>query len=341
MTENVALRNPVFIFGFPRSGTTLIRSVLGQHSQISLVNEPELIWALRHAGYNIGSIFAKDDLGDLIDQLKEIGLCRKHLERNFATTKPALINPGNELSFREVFELLLPKPEGNRMVWGEKSLNNLFFTKELLRIYPTALLIHIVRDPRSAILSYYQKTRQQKSGGKTNIETDLHAAWLLTVLYFARQARLWQRWVSIARVSEQLVPSENWIEISFEDFLIRPRQCLQWVCEIIGVDFEDGMLKSIGRRKDPVLAGSSAYAHKKLAQELDPSRAGSYQHLPDQLVWTTEKLAGSMMQHFGYRQMLPVLPLTQRLALNIALTVSSWPLRREEKSHLKKRCLAN
>lgn len=339
MADNAALRGPIFIFGFPRSGTTLIRSVLGQHSQISLVNEPELIWALRHAGYNIDSKFAKDERGDLINQLKAIGLCRKHLERNFAATKPALLAFGDELSFKEVFEILLPRPDGNRMVWGEKSLNNLFFTKEILKMYPAALLIHIVRDPRSVILSYYQKARRRTSGGKTNIEYELQAAWLSTVYYFAKQARLWQRWMSIAKISEKSVPSENWIEISFENFLKSPRQCLQSVCNTIGIAFEDRMLESVARRSDPVLAGNAAYAHKKLAQELDLSRAISYQELSGQLVYTIEKLAGPMMQQFGHRMINPVLPLAKRLALNIALIGSSWLLSRKEKSHLKKRCL--
>jgi hypothetical protein len=54
MEEKAAFKNPVFIFGFPRSGTTLIRSVLGQHSRITLINEPELIWARRHAGCDKG-----------------------------------------------------------------------------------------------------------------------------------------------------------------------------------------------------------------------------------------------------------------------------------------------
>jgi hypothetical protein len=340
MVENAALKSPVFIFGFPRSGTTLIRSVLGQHSKMSLVNEPELIWALRHAGYNIDSKFSKDDLGCLIDKLKKIGLCRKHLERNAETIIPAFLNSRDDLSFKEVFEKLLPKPNGNRIVWGEKSLNNLFFTKDLLKIYPTALLIHIVRDPRSVILSYYQKAQRRTSGENTNIENDLHVAWLRTVLYFARQARLWKRWMSIVRHSEQLISSDNWIEISFEDFLKNPQKCLRSVCGLISIAYEDRMIESVARRSDPVLATEAAYAHKKLAQDLDPSRAKSYRDLPGQLVWTIERLAGAMMQQFGYRLMLPDLPLTQRLALNMALTGNSWRLQRKEKAHLKKRCLA-
>jgi len=160
------------------------------------------------------------------------------------------------------------------------------------------------------------------------------------ILYFARQARLWKHWMSIARKSEQLVAAENWLEIKFEDFLKNPQKCLRSVCDLIGVAFEDRMIESVGRRSDPVLSTTAAYAHQKLAQDLDKSRAKSYQDLPDRLVWTIERLAGDMMQQFGYQLMRPDLQLIQRLAVNMILAGNSWRLQRAEKSHLKKRCLA-
>ncbi len=47
------MKRPLFIVGFPRSGTTLIRSIITQHSKINLRNEPELIFALRNKGYSV------------------------------------------------------------------------------------------------------------------------------------------------------------------------------------------------------------------------------------------------------------------------------------------------
>ena len=340
MVEKTALKSPVFIFGFPRSGTTLIRSVLGQHSKISLVNEPELIWALRHAGYNVDSRFSKNERSLLINKLKQIGLCRKHLERNAASIIPGFLDSGDDLSFNEVFEKLLPRPNENQVVWGEKSLNNLFFIKDLLSMYPQAILIHMIRDPRSVILSYYQKMRRRTSGENANIEYDLHVFWLRTVLYFQKQSSLWKRWMAIAMQSKQLISSDNWKEITFEEFLKTPQKCLRVVCDLIGIDYEERMLESVARRSDPVLATTAAYAHKKLAQDLDQSRAKSYLDLPGQLVWIIESLAGAMMQQFGYQLMSPDLPLKQRLALNMVLTGNRWRLQREEKSQLRKRCWA-
>jgi hypothetical protein len=336
MPDNTVLKSPIFIFGFPRSGTTLLRSILGQHSNISLVNEPELVWALRYAGYDLDSKFSREDRSIVLDKLKRIGLCRKHLENNTGLVT-AFINSRETLSFKEVYEKLLPRPNGNQLVWGEKSLNNLFFIGYLLRMYPTAVLIHIVRDARSVVLSNYKKQHRKASGKSPHIDHDPFVPWLQTVLYFAVQARLWKRWMSIARHSMQLIPADNRIEIKYEDLLENPKKCLQSLCDKIGLTYEDRMIDSAARRSDPVLTDRSAYAHEKLAQNLDQSRARSYKDLPDQLVWIIERQAGAMMQQFGYRLICPDLALSKRLALNMALAGNIWRIQREEKSRLRRR----
>lgn len=147
--------------------------------------------------------------------------------------------------------------------------------------------------------------------------------------------------MSIAKRSEQLISSDRWVEIKFEEFLRNPQTCLRPVCDSIGVEYEDRMLDPISRRSDPVLNTAAAYAHQKLGQDLDESRANSHEGLPGQLVWIVERQAGQMMQQFGYSLARPGLPAGQRLALNIALMGSRWRLNREVNAHLEKRCYSN
>lgn len=331
------LKNPVFIFGFPRSGTTLIRSVLNQHSRISLVNEPELVWALRHAGYDIDSKFSRNDRLELLEKLKQIGFGRKHLDRLSESIIADFLEFKGTLSFSEVFEKLLPRPQDDRIVWGDKSLNNLFFVHDLQKMYPNSLLIHIVRDVRSVLLSYFQKKRRKPSDAAAKIKNDFHVSRLSTVLFFARHATLWERWMSFARRSEQVISSSAWIEIRFEDFLKKPQECLRSVCDKIGVVYEDRILDTASRGSDIVLTTEAAYAHERLAQDLDKSRVHSYDVLPKQLVWIIERQAGIMMQQLGYRLICPTLPSWQRLALNASLAGYKRKLKREVDYQLRLR----
>ena len=341
MAEDERLKRPIFLFGFPRSGTTLIRSVLGQHSKIYLVNEPELVFALRQAGYDTDSKFSRDDRKSLIDKLKRIGLCRRHLSRLSESILNEFLNCKGILSFTEVYEKLLPRPHENYVVYGEKSLNNIFFVKELSRMYPQAVLVHIVRDARSTILSYFNKKRRVGSNELPDAKYRFYSWGLKTILFFYKQAILWRHWMSIAKRSEQLISSDKWIELKFENFLKNPQICLQPICDSIGLEYEDRMLDPVSRRSDPVLKTTHAYAHQKISQDLDQSRANSHEGLSGHLVWIVERQAGQMMLQFGYSLVRPGLPAWQRSALNIALAGNRWRLNREVNAHLKKRCCAN
>ncbi|MHC4561118.1 MAG: sulfotransferase family protein, partial [Planctomycetota bacterium] len=243
------------------------------------------------------------------------------------------------LSFVEVYEKLLPRPHGDQIAWGEKSLNNLFFVRDLIKMYPDSVIIHIIRDARSSLLSYFQKKQRDKSGKITKIARKLQSNWSKSIIFFAKQAILWKHWMSIARSSKQLIPPETWTEIRFEDLLEKPEDCLRSLCDKIGVAFEDKMLDPASRLSDPVLETEAAYAHQKIAQDLDKSRAHSYEILSPHLIWVVEKHAGEMMQELGYHLIRPNLPFWQRYTLITTLTRYRWIVKREVVSHMNLRCL--
>jgi hypothetical protein len=333
------MRYPLFVFGFPRSGTTLLRSVIGQHSKIRLFNEPELILALRHAGYSAASRFEKEDRKRLLSELGQIGLCGRHIQRLPEKILAEFLDGDQTFSFSDVYERLLPRPDGNHILWGEKSNNNVFFVRDLSVIYTHAIFIHIIRDVRSAVLSYYKKKMHRKSKNSLGFPATFSVSWFKTIGYFAQKAALWERWLAVARESKEHVAADSWIEIRFEDFLDNPRRHLQKVCDYANLTFEESMLDSALRRSDPVLFTDAAYAHKKLSHKLDKSRARSFEHLPSALLWTTERYAGKMMRHVGYELTEPELPARERMAIRLFLAGYDRKLRSSLKSHLSKRGL--
>src|SRR5262249_26925472 len=148
-----ALRNPLFILGYPRSGTTLLRALLGAHPQIHLVNEPELIRGIRTAGFGIHDHVAQEGRSRLLRVLNTIGLCRRHLSTLPPETLDRFLADQKDLSFKELYECLLPKPD-EVTIWGEKSLSNIFHIHELVQLYPNALFVHVVRNPQATLHSY-------------------------------------------------------------------------------------------------------------------------------------------------------------------------------------------
>jgi hypothetical protein len=326
------LRRPIFLFGFPRSGTTLVRAVLGQHPRVSLANEPELIWAMHRAGHRIDGEIAPGDFPALVQRLERVGLCRAHLRAN-RDALDALLATRQTLSFREVFERLLPKPLGAEVVWGEKSLNNLFYTREIAKLYPDSLLIHIVRDPRSVALSRHTKRRRDSRlelGGLRRAA--VAAAWS-----FAQHARLWRLWMSFAREAERTLPRGQWFELRYEDLLEDPPRVLGSLCDAIGIPQQADMLEPSRRVADPVLRSEAAFAHERLAQPLDPRRATAHLDLPAPLIWIVEREAGETMRSFGYAPIAPALPHWQRAALDCVRASNRAWRRRKDAAHFAQR----
>lgn len=333
------MRNPLFIFGFPRSGTTLLRSMIGQHSKITLVNEPEIILALRHAGYSVASKFEQKDRKKLLCQLGRIGLCRRHIQRLPEKVLNEFLDCDETLSFLDVYEKLLPTVFGDHKLWGEKSNNNIFFIRDLSAMYPHAIFIHIVRDARSSSLSYYQKKTRKNLEIRSEFPTIFSMPWFKMIGFFAERAALWERYLTVAYESKMHIPSDSWIEIRFEDFLHNPRTHLQNVCDAADLKFEECMLDSAFRQSDPVLATNAAYAHRKLAQDLDKSRARSLDCLSSELIWVIELFAGKMMKRLGYNLRHPKISTLESLAIYFFLGGYHIKLKSDIKSYFKKRGL--
>jgi len=300
--------NPIFLFGFPRSGTTLVRALLGAHSRISLVNEPELVWALRRSGVGVADRVAPGELPALIERLCRTRPCREHIARN-AVALRELCAARDALSFREIFERLLPRPADATQIWGEKSLNDLFYTRELAALYPGCLLIHIVRDPRAVARSRAEKRSAREARAPRSA---LRSAWS-----HASDARLWSDWMAVARAAQRALRGARWFELRYEELLAEPVRVLRSLCTAIGVEYEQQMLDPAARAADPVLQTQAAFAHERISQPLDPRRAAAARTAPAALAWIVEREAAAAMRELGYEPTRPALPCWQTPALRL------------------------
>ena len=133
---------PIFIIGYPRSGTTLLRAILGQHSMLTMFHEPEVFHGIVKAKQHLVDFITMQGVERVLSYLRQKNSSRKYLEGR------ELRFPRSRLSIRELYEILLGVPSISTPLWGEKSLGNIFYIHHLLRLYPNAIFIHIIRDPR-------------------------------------------------------------------------------------------------------------------------------------------------------------------------------------------------
>ena len=305
-------RNPIFVFGYPRSGTSLLRALIGQHSSITLTQGPELILGLHRAGYGPGDSIPSEDLDRLFDELRKLNSCRRH----FARLPPQVVSdtlaqPG-PLPFWELYERLVRPAELETPLWGQKAHNNVFFAPAIAERYPDALVVHVFRDPRSIVLSHLRKSGRSApaAGGPQSESAPLGEEQLAMA---ASHAMRWDHWLTAADNARRTARPSSWIDVRYEDLASDPDATLKRVCRFAGVPFEPAMLSAGAREADPVLRGDSSGAHPKLADDVDTSRVSPFAQAPASLDAVVERYAGARMRELGYEPRRP--SLRQRVAV--------------------------
>jgi tetratricopeptide (TPR) repeat protein len=121
------MRSPVFLVGFPRSGTTLLDQILSSHSQIVCLEESE------HFGDALGEVITDPARIWRIESLADDELSR----------------------IRESYWRRVQAPEGAVVV--DKFPLNIVVLPLIRRVFPGAKIIFALRDPRDVVLSCYQQ----------------------------------------------------------------------------------------------------------------------------------------------------------------------------------------
>jgi len=308
------MRIPLFVVGYVRSGTTLLRAILGAHRDIKMLNEPHLLKALRTAGYEIDGNILPEDRASLLKAVRP-----KHL----ATVPPEevkrfLEHPG-PMTFKEAYEYLLPKPSGVA-VWGEKSPSNVLYIRELYRMYPNALLVYIVRDPRAVMLSYYRK----KFKDSLQVVPDLSS---VSVKFFAAQAMRWAATAKHASTAISELPKGTVMQLKYEDLVTNTEREVASICRETGIEFDMDMLNPSRREGEKSLQNRTGNTHRLLTKPVNASRAESGNDLPDWACMVIRRYAGDQAMKLGY-ELPDVNPsLFVKLRVNLELAISEKSLK--------------
>ena len=114
---------PIFIVGLPRTGSTLIESVLSAHSEVRALGETEQVpKIMRHFNWNSDKTLTQ--MVDILRQVYSQRLKAYRVEQTFAT---------------------------------DKTLANFFYLGFLLTAFPNATVIEVTRAPKASGLSMYER----------------------------------------------------------------------------------------------------------------------------------------------------------------------------------------
>lgn len=214
--------SPIFILGMPRSGTTLVRSILSAHPGIIVAPELHyfrIIWPYRHADLSRPETFER--FWDLFVAEKRFRNLMVEPER-----VRARIAAAGRADFRTVLDATMQEfaTLHGRRRWGEKTPRNHAHVPTLLEWFPDARVIFLQRDPRATIAS----VRKTPWGRRAPIE-----AW-------ARE------WAQAARAAERWRDDPRVLTLRYEDLVLDPEARVRALCVFLGEDFLPEMLTERG-----------------------------------------------------------------------------------------------
>ncbi len=158
--ENWASRSPAFLIGFPRSGTTLIDTILRSHSQTSVIEEKPMVGAL-------AEVMSK-------------ALGHRPTIQDLAGLSGADVRSLRDIYFKELKRHLDQVDESKLVV--DKLPLNVIHVDIIHRIFPDAKLIFALRHPCDCVLSCFMQNFKLNGAMANFVSLDQSARFYAAVM---------------------------------------------------------------------------------------------------------------------------------------------------------------
>jgi hypothetical protein len=295
----------VLIGGMPRSGTNLIRRIVGSHSKIAIPPYESQFPRQFVAGKSVESILRNGrvenwdiDLTDLYSK-----------------------------SHKEAFSTLLVRYASSigKEIPGEKSPHNEFYyeiIQEWLEDFELKF-VHVVRNP-------FDETASQKHFHEASFRKDKRKA---KSLHVPSHCRNWARSASMGLARARYHP-EGYYLLKYEDLATYPTDTIRELCTFLGVDFEQERMLNLadfeGHGNNTSFQEQQAKKHPEFSAIRLPASRKHY--LTASEIRAVASICGELARALGYRDNdLQSLPpehppptAVKRLRRAVSRRVSGW-----------------
>lgn len=205
----------IFLVGSPRSGTTMLQSLLAAHPEVISFPESKFFHYLlykKFAGKLPGRMeaFFKDEIN------------RPELLQGFDDSQTV----ATKVSwFVGVLDGLAA--EQNKSIWLEKTPEHIYFIEDIQRFLPDAKFIHILRNSMDTIASLHEATRNSHDlwGPGWDLNHCIH------------------RWKEAMLISHKYAKNSNHILVKYEEILDNKVKKLEELSQFMEIEYDDKMLE--------------------------------------------------------------------------------------------------
>jgi hypothetical protein len=236
-------RNPVFIVGMPRSGTTLIQGILCN---------TEKYFAIPETHFFSRVVYGLPEKLNAEDRIKVFRALRE--KSRMDVDKKILLKLDSQ---KEVFEYIIGNfNTKNQTTFLEKTPRHVFFYSKILKYYPSAKFICMIREPKNVVSSQLTNTRIEK---KSIIR--------LSFLYN-----------KIAAAILNIKCNRNVFTIKYEDLTKEPESILRQTFQFLGIPFNSKFVDKAAAPPE-IVAVHEFWKNKNIIQKtIQKSNADKWQN---------------------------------------------------------------
>ena len=211
-------QGPIFLAGVDRTGIGFLGELLEAHPRIAMTRRTNF-WSYYYNRF-----------GDLSDP-DNFERCLTEIQRNSRMQRlqpqPDRLRQEfrqGEQTYARLFALLCEHnmERLGKVRWGDKSLGSERYADTILTAYPTAKMIHIIRDPRDRYASQFS----HRGVGRGKLGAGV-ALWLTSVRLAERNQRQYK---------------ERYKIVLYETLAHKPEEVLLDVCDFVGEVYSPEML---------------------------------------------------------------------------------------------------
>lgn len=265
---NAGMPRVAHLLGFPRSGTTLLEQVLDAHPKIRSASERAVFTkaifpAMCQDGEQTGEQGGGQRLS--LDALQHCSVDRLNmLRQRYVRAHESIAGT----SLQDAVHL-------------DKNPNHTSLLLGLYRLFPEAKFVFALRDPRDVIVSTYMRFFALSEFSAS------YLTWESTCAIYAHEMNVWLRMRS-------LLPND-WIEVKYEDTVADLKATACKVTELLGVDWDEGMLNY----RDDQRKFVHSPTHAEVRKPVYGSSVGRWKNYESYLAPQLDRLT-PFLKAFGY-----------------------------------------
>ena len=286
---------PLFIIGNPRSGTSLFRLLLTCHPNIIIPPESSFMiwWYDKYGDWSKEDVLSSRLDKFLIDLLGSKKIEFWKLDKEVLTEQILKETPANYTELMDVIYWTYVRREtGPTLFWGDKNNYYLGHVDSLLKLYPKAKFIHIIRDGRDVATSYM---------GLNKIKhTSKYAPRLPNEI--REIAKDWNNNIKKIHVSFQKLPETQRLEVKYESLADKPVEFLEKICAFLNISYSSEMLNFYEKNQQKSLEPEEFNSWKKRnLKNIDTSAVGKYKtQLSKEEISNFEEIAHEVLKLYNY-----------------------------------------